>query len=643
MTIRNEAISYRPDIDGLRAIAVFLVILYHLNIPILSGGYIGVDVFFVISGYLITSIILKEIDRNEFSLLKFYQRRIRRILPALFVVIIATFMVSMLLMLHHERVFLSKSIIASIFSFSNIFFWRELGYFDGGADENPLLHTWSLSVEEQFYLLFPILLIITCNYLRSKLNIVLCSLFFISFVISVFLSLEKPTAAFYLPISRAYELLAGAILAANAISLPKYFNKYSSLIGIILIFFSALLYSKSTAFPGVAGLLPVIGACLIIVSKSKNTTTTILSKDVSVYFGKISYSMYLWHWPIIVLLKYYLMRPLSMVECGVVILMIILLSHISYTYVEVAFRRNRKQSSEKRDLLSAFATSFLLIAFPLLVINNQGFPNEKLNNIVSVSKELNEQKSSVCNFTVDQRGTEQDILEYCLLSSAKLSDDKKDRNILLWGDSYANHYKSTIINGNYFPSYNIYGVSKFSCPPYYGIKGKSELDDDKCWDFNNYVLDNLKSFDKIIISANWWSYSRDPSFIDNVYSLMKAVSDKGIEIIFLGVSPVYHTRIPHIIARDMLYGDGDLDRYQIEFDQSLDTQLKSVVTQFGNYYSLYNLLCDNSICRFRDENGAYHIDNGHLSKYGAKVILDSFGFDNSGVSYHRQPPTYSKN
>jgi peptidoglycan/LPS O-acetylase OafA/YrhL len=295
--------KYRPDIDGLRGIAVLLVVLYHLELFSVSGGFIGVDVFFVISGFLITSIVIGEINHKEFSILYFYERRVRRIFPALFSVLLVCTVIGFALLIPPDFEKYGRSLIATVFFVPNIFFASQKSYFSPDNDRHPLLHTWSLGVEEQFYLALPLLLLLLLKF-SSRLRLILIGLAFIASLCWCFALVKvQPVSAFYLAPSRAWELLLGVFIA-HLRPLPsrnRWILEVTALLGLCLIGGSAFLLSERILFPGPYGLLPTIGAGLVIYTGTCGNTITsrLLSCTPLVRIGLISYSLYLWHWPLL--------------------------------------------------------------------------------------------------------------------------------------------------------------------------------------------------------------------------------------------------------------------------------------------------------------------------------------------------------
>jgi peptidoglycan/LPS O-acetylase OafA/YrhL len=308
--------GYRKDIDGLRAIAVLAVIANHYDFG-LYGGYVGVDIFFVISGYLITGTILSDISKSTFSLANFTERRVRRILPASMCVSFATLATAYFLFLPADFIDLAKSVMAQNAFVSNYFFWNSSGYFAEASETKPLLHTWSLSLEEQFYICFALLLLLKNLRNPQKLFWIFLIAFFISLFISEYCSFKHPSVNYFFLPTRAYEILLGGILAIAFDSLknfPIIFKELISWCGLSLIVFSMLFFDESTRFPGLSALLPCFGAALLILSGAgKNTNVSkVLSVKPFVFIGLISYSLYLWHWPIISFAKYLTIEPLSL-------------------------------------------------------------------------------------------------------------------------------------------------------------------------------------------------------------------------------------------------------------------------------------------------------------------------------------------
>lgn len=291
--------KYRAEIDGLRALAVVPVILFHAGFELFSGGFVGVDVFFVISGYLITTILIEDIESKRFSIINFYERRARRILPALFFVMLMCIPFAWMWMLPSQMEDFSQSLIAVSLFASNIWFWRESGYFDTAAEEKPLLHTWSLAVEEQYYLIFPIFLILAWRFGKNRVFWMIVVMAAISLLMSEWGWRKHPTANFYLLPTRAWELFAGSIAAFVVHKQGVQKNNPLALAGLAAIVFSIFFYDEATPFPSVYALVPVLGVVLLVLYADKDTfTAKLLSTKGFVGIGLMSYSAYLWHQPL---------------------------------------------------------------------------------------------------------------------------------------------------------------------------------------------------------------------------------------------------------------------------------------------------------------------------------------------------------
>jgi peptidoglycan/LPS O-acetylase OafA/YrhL len=364
--MRARHVSYRPDIDGLRAIAVLSVVFCHAGVG-LPGGYVGVDVFFVISGYLITSLILKELKQETFSLADFWERRIRRILPALVAVTIAALLAGWFLLMPEAYASLGKSVAALALLISNVQFWRDTGYFEAAAEEKPLLHTWSLAVEEQFYLFVPVFLLLLARTSRLHRAVALLTLaMIVSFGLSIYGTHRHPDATFYLLPSRAWELFVGALLAFVPIGWLTGSTRCKELaaaLGLALILIPCVLYDQSTRFPGLAAVPPVLGTALLIWSGNTSTaglpiTNRCLTWRPFVAVGLISYSLYLWHWPLLAFARSQSISPLSYIDRFQLIAASLLIGAISWRYVELPFR-SRKVFASRRWLLAVSVLMFV--------------------------------------------------------------------------------------------------------------------------------------------------------------------------------------------------------------------------------------------------------------------------------------------
>ena len=340
----NETVAYRADIDGLRAVSILLVVGYHAHPWLVPGGFIGVDIFFVISGFLITRIILSQIKTRAFSSMEFYARRIRRIFPALLVVLAATYLIGWAVLLPSGFSLLGENIAAGVAFVSNLFQLRQVGYFAPDAAENPLLHLWSLGIEEQFYIFWPPILLMMFGSHRRQFWMVVIAI--ASFGISLMIFFGYKEWSFYSPISRAWELLAAGIVANRYVEAPEReqrtsvrFDNVLAAIGLGTIAGAAIGLNKDSLFPGVYALLPVLGAVLIIVSPNSVLNRILLSNRPMVLIGLISYPLYLWHWPLLSYLAIMRHGVPNFMEIWAAVIVAVVLSWLTFRFVEIPLRR----------------------------------------------------------------------------------------------------------------------------------------------------------------------------------------------------------------------------------------------------------------------------------------------------------------
>ena len=371
--------KYRAEIDGLRALAVIPVILFHAGFELFSGGFIGVDVFFVISGYLITSILIEELEGNEFSLISFYERRARRLLPALFLVMFCCIPFAWMFLYPWQMVDFSQSLIAVSLFVSNFLFWNESGYFESATEEKPLLHTWSLAVEEQYYLIFPLFLFLIWRLDKKRIVCIIVFIGFCSLLLSEYGWRRSAEANFYFLLTRFWEILAGAITAFIVHKQGIRENNVVSYIGLFAIFFAIFAYDEYTPTPSIYTLIPVIGVVLLIIFAGQKTTVAkILSIKMIVGVGLISYSAYLWHQPIFAFARaiskeqpnYFLLTVFTLLSFG--------FAWFTWRYIETPFRNKNKISKNTIFSLSIIGMIFFSTV-GLIGVKSNGF--EKISEL----------------------------------------------------------------------------------------------------------------------------------------------------------------------------------------------------------------------------------------------------------------------
>jgi len=605
------------------------VVAFHAGISAFSGGFIGVDVFFVISGYLISSVILADIRNNTFSLQKFYVRRVKRIFPALFAMLAATSVLACLFLMPAELTGYSKSLLSATLSFSNLYFWSSSGYFDPASDQQPLLHTWSLSVEEQFYLFFPLFLMATQKRSPKSVNLIIILLALISFIVSCRYVESNPTSAFYLPQSRAWELLLGTILALNIIPQVenKVLNDTFSMSGLLLIIYSIFSYSKLTPFPGVYALVPCIGTALIIYTGKNNSTfvSKLLSVKPMVFIGMISYSIYIWHWPLILFQKNF-----SMIFSGVpsaygkaiLVLLSIVLAAISWRYIEQPFRRPALQGRQSRTFVQAGTAVVLMMTFSVCAILSEGFPQRFSPKVVQMASYLNydfsgDYRQGSCFITDDSVGFKGFQPSACL----QLLHDKS--NYLIIGDSFAADLWFGLSNRN--PEINFLQATGSGCKPTLKQAGSTDVIQRRCAQLMSFMFHDFiekTALDAILISGSW--RVEDLRDISETLEWLK-VNKPGAKLILFGAKVQYDAPLPRILATSLEKGDDTLPgRHIVKSVRELDATISQIAGSKNiQYISFFNLLCADNQCINRDGEGyPLSYDIGHLTRWGSLFVAD---------------------
>ncbi|MCY2975446.1 MAG: acyltransferase family protein [Planctomycetota bacterium] len=377
ITSRAKTDGYRPDIDGLRAVSVVAVILFHTGLAC-PGGYVGVDVFFVISGFLITGLIVKDLEKGHFSLVDFWLRRARRILPAVFVVTLATLGLGYWLLMPYHLIQMAKSSIAQSFFASNFFFWRDRSYFNQESEWKPLLHTWSLSVEEQFYLVLPFFLYIIYRWNKRWMFAAVLAVASASFLLSCRTITASPAATFFLLPTRAWELLAGSLLVGlNRRSFSLIVSEFISIFGFLLIMTSVFTYDRNTEFPGLLAVVPVLGTMLVLLANESHVTLIegLLSLPALVWLGKISFSLYLWHWPLLSVSRYAFDGQLSVPAIAIVLIFTLGFSWLTYSIIEQPIRRRKVLASNKTLVVTLIFAWIIITVVSFQIYRYEGFPS----------------------------------------------------------------------------------------------------------------------------------------------------------------------------------------------------------------------------------------------------------------------------
>jgi peptidoglycan/LPS O-acetylase OafA/YrhL len=647
-------IAYRPEIDGLRALAVVPIVLFHAGVETLSGGYIGVDIFFVISGYLIGSIILGELDAGDFRFSRFYARRARRILPALLVMVFVTLLAGYWVMLPGEWTDLALASTAALFFMPNVYYWLESStYFGLDTALQPLLHTWSLGVEEQFYLLVPALLLLLRRLSRQwprDIGLALLALCVLSFWLNVQVMSTDAKFSFYMLPARAWELLTGVLLAIALprIQLSSRLGDSCAGLGIALCLGAILLLDEQSPFPGSNALYPVLGTALIIAGTGfapAGRVAAILSLAPCVTLGRLSYSLYLWHWPVIVYLG--LARPEHPGNLWWAIALSLALAAVSYRWVESRYRRPPADSAgqRRRELQGLMAATLMLC---LLLGLTKGLPARVPESAWGVAGSTAEGADyGRCETLADDPSLE---AVRCLLGTADALP-----TVALWGDSHANALApalATALEQQERAGWLYFGSG---CRPLLGV---NRVGRDRCQRFNDVVAADLAAQTAIhtVYLAGYWrlplmgqSYDNagylieddrtgEPSLAENRAAFQRGLT-RTLDLL-AGRRAVIVEDVPEVGAQ---FGKSVANQFvrQRWLGGSVPTDAHFVLRSEDDFPARFNrllaenfartevlrlldVLCTEDRCPLLRDGGLLYYDGDHLSETGSLGVAPLF-------------------
>lgn len=660
----NKKTGYRPEIDGLRAIAVAVVVLFHAGFPGFAGGFVGVDIFFVLSGYLITGLLWEEASKNErISLLDFYARRGRRLLPAVFVVLIATMIAgAFLLPADGERQTLAASAVAATLFVSNFYFWRTTsGYFGDSAEELPLLHTWTLSVEEQFYLVWPVVIISVLFLSRNRkanlqrrLLAAAISLSILSFIFSLWLLEFRPTAAFYLAPARAFELGAGAILA---LTIGTQYQKQSrgGIVSATLIFVgftavgcSVFLFNGTMVWPGWLSLTPVLGTVAILTGLTigrNGIAHRILSVGPMVTIGKLSYSWYLWHWPFLVYVHLYSPSEPPAWQIAVAVLLSFLAAAASFQWIENPIRRKSITIFSGRNGALTGSAGILTVGTVVGAAFIWQADRELASsaNLQAVSKAKSDTFSwnPECNH-YQHRFTGLVDWRNCRVDKQKPSHQDEDDKVpagslVLWGDSHAHALLPTFQKLAASAKIAAVGRVRGGCRPIngqYAHVGQNESGRIECEAFNSAVISSLPElrlagFERLVIASRWPPsgekvYGHE-NWSSELHEQIKNAKLAGFSVTVMLDVPKFDYSVPKCLARFKPDDCKNLTKDPLHYVEMQNMELDKVVSATGiDVIDPIPFLCPDDVCQLVLEDGAVVFkDDNHLSIAGAEWLADS--------------------
>ncbi|WP_442589257.1 acyltransferase family protein [Pedobacter sp. AW31-3R] len=614
--------KFRYDINALRAIAVIGVLLFHFKVPYFNGGFSGVDIFFVISGYLMTRIIINGIENNKFSVVEFYGKRLKRIVPALLVLIIVLSCLGFFFYFPVDFMLNEKNATASILFLSNMFYWKNSGYFDPSSETNILLHTWSLSVEWQFYLVYPVVLLIILKLFKTKSRFTgfFVASTFLIMLFSIYLTKKSPTASFYLLPSRSWEMMFGGIaFLLEGFLKDVRVRKLISLLGYILLLAGLCLLRTEMEWPGFFTIIPVVVTFLIITSNYNDFK--FLKSSAVQFLGKISYSLYLWHWPVYVVSKYFGVET-TWVSVFSLLAVSFILGYLSYRYVEsINFKNNTFILSGMIGLIAitcylGFVSTNSFMFKPLSIY---------LTNYESEKVDKKSQFSSGCCFMSSLHSGMKDFKKMECLS---IKEDKK--NILLIGDSHAAQLSLSLRNvlGQY--NINLLQATSSGCSPIKRMNGQLRCSEIMDYIYNDFIVNNSKKIDGIFICANWVGRAAGDNdrMVNDIRNTIQYLNELGIPVLLIGQNETYYMRYASILAKEIEYNiklrDSQINKDSFTINQILEDQFKS------NYI---NIIHSTNIPPLSKTNSPYMFDENHFTLYGADIAIKKVFSDPITISF----------
>jgi peptidoglycan/LPS O-acetylase OafA/YrhL len=621
----QKILSYRPDIDGLRAIAVLLVLGYHIFPKSIKGGFIG---------YLITGIIIESLEKGTFTFKNFFSRRIRRIYPSLMLVLASTFLAGWFILLPKEFVELSKHMLGGVGFIANFTLWHDSGYFDALPELKPLLHLWSLGIEEQFYFLWPLALFVGWKY-KEKLTYVIILIFTISFLLNILFIHKKPDAIFYFPVTRFWELLIGGLLTLFQKKSSRQFTNgetnFLSVFGALLIFIATLKLHHASTFPGWWALMPTLGTALLISGKKSWINQHVLSLKSLVAVGLISYPLYLWHWPLISFFHIAIGEvPYYLDKIGIIFFSF-LLSWLTFKFIEAPLRHGKNTSI---ILTSLILISLFIGVVSFSVIYNKGYPQRisKNNEDPAITNALIQLLNPNFGGYIAAEWREHN----CFLAKGEGIETFKDECkgdsqkplALLWGDSHAAALYAGLKNQLEKQKAGLAQFTASACPPLLNWDGVANRG---CRKINNHILDMIRELkpDVVFLGAAWYWADYDWTKVEITIRELKKIGIK--KIILVGSSPAWKEKVPNnIVLYYRKYNRlpptyTDFNLIDFEVTKKIDEQLEDMASKMGiQFFSILKSICNSDGCRLMTDKSPLNVtslDQGHITTRGAIFLF----------------------
>jgi len=642
----TDSLPYRRDIDGLRAIAILAVLFYHTDWPFFKGGYMGVDIFFVLSGFLITSLVIKDIDKGSFTLIGFWERRVRRILPALLAVLAFALVSGWFLLLPGDYALLGQQLMAQTVFSSNILFFFQSGYFDPPSQSKILLHTWSLAVEEQFYLFFPVVL---AFLVRTKLRVPLYLL--VGLVLSYFIGLwginYYPSSSFYLLPGRVWELLLGSLIVFTpAVQWTRWEKEIIALVGLFFILGAMIVFKDGTSSDWLAALPPCLGVALIIWSGKETApsiTHRVLSTPVIAGIGVISYSLYLWHWPFFVYARYLTLSPPGNGSMMLVMIGTVIVAFLSWAFIETPVRR--KKFLQTRSGLFSTLLSLLLV---------MGLAGGVVSCLKGVSSRFSPKVARYAAGADDGNA----LSAQCFMEGRSPSRQKGFCSVgkatsapvfLAFGDSDMNSLIPML--DQVAKAHRVSGLAAAyaSCPPFFDVVPLVPPKFSNCRAFNNAALEAISKnhIRHVILAARWPVYSRylvagkQPDsalvvrnmkvFNQGLVQMVGKIRKAGADVWIVRSPPEYPFDVPRQLARTLITG-GDVHGVGQTFSDykslqaDVDPVFRALQKKYGvRFIDPTDYLCTHKgFCRTEEDGRSLYKDSDHLSTFGVMKLQNIF-------------------